>query len=447
MYASKPKQRTFLAICQTLGVSARAAIGAALLIPAAQAGNTWIGGAPGAEQDWNNATNWGGAFPVGNTTVNVGTGNFAIISADPSFTPVDLFVGTAGATGRVDQRAGTVATGNGNWMFVGQGNGGNGTFNLADTSVTTGPGIGSLTGFGAGSGSLNAGGPSTTGGRLLIGDGGSSIGNFNMNTSGTLKTEEDALGLLLGNGGTSTGNFRLDGGTVQLNSLSTTGIALLAGTNGGDGNFRMSGGTVNATGAVWAGDNNAGSQGLIEVTGGNFNATASGTGTQAGQHSIGRGLGQGTFNVSGTASVVLTGLTHVGYSGTATAGTAGILSVSGGSFQNTGELRVGSGVSGNGAAAAGTGTFNVSAPATSGSPAATTPATSSPAPPMSAARARSMWRVTWCSATRATTISASWSSATARPSTWAPPPSGGSSSASTIPRAASSTSTAATCAC
>ena len=77
---------TFRTICQYLGVSARISIGAAMLIPAAQAGNTWIGGAAGAEQDWNNATNWGGALPLAtdNITINVGSaGNFPIISADP----------------------------------------------------------------------------------------------------------------------------------------------------------------------------------------------------------------------------------------------------------------------------------------------------------------------------------------------------------------------------
>lgn len=364
MYLSKDQQPKFLSICQILGISARISIGAAMLVPLANAGNTWIGGTAGFEQDWNKDTNWGTAFPLPteNAIINVATGNFAIITADSAFTPVDIIVGTAGNSGRLDQRAGTVATGNNNWLFVGQGNNGNGTYNLADTAVTTGPGVGSLTGYGAGAGSINVGGPTTTtGGRLVVGDGGTSIGNFNMNTSGTLKMEENALGMILGNGGSSSGNFRLDGGTVQINSTSNTGIALLVGTNGGDGSFRMSGGSVNATGAIWAGDNNANSQGLIEVTGGSFSASANGTGTQQGQHSIGRGIGQGTLSVGGTGSVSLTGLTHIGYSGTTTAGTSGTLSVTGGSFTNTGELRVGSGVSGNGVAAVGSGLFNVSA--------------------------------------------------------------------------------------
>ena len=330
-----------------------------LSVPA-HAGNVWIGGTAGAEQDWNNAGNWGGAFPVGNTTVNIGTGNFPVITADPLFTPVDLFVGSAGATGRVDHRAGTAATGNGNWAFVGQGALGNGTYNLADTTVTSGPTAGILTGFGLGTGSYNAGNTSLDGGRLIVGDGGTSTGVFNMNTSGTLKTEQDAIGLVLGTGGTSTGTFNLDGGTVQINSLANTGIAMLVGTAGGDGTFRMSGGAVNATGGIFVGDNNAGSQGLLEITGGTFTANTTGTNAQLGQHSIGRGLGQGTMNISG-GSVALTGFTHIGHTATATAGTSGTLSISGGTFLNTGELRVGSGISGNGAIATGSGIFNVSA--------------------------------------------------------------------------------------
>lgn len=357
---NKPAFRT---ICQYLGVSCRLSIGAAFFIPAAQAGTNWVGGAAGATQDWNTAANWGGALPLAteSITINLATGNFPVITADPSFTPVDISVGTAGTTGRLDQRAGTVATGNNNWLFAGRGNAGVGTYNLADTSVTSGATAGALTGFGPGTGSINVGGATTTtGGRLVLGDGGTSIGTFNMNTSGTLKTEEDGIGVLLGNGGTSTGTFKLDGGTLQINAPATTGIALLSGTNGGDGNFRMSGGTVNATGGIWAGDNLAGSQGLIEITGGNFTATASGTGTQLGQHSIGRGLGQGTLNLSG-GTLALAGTTHIGLSGTATAGTVGIANITGGTFTNTGDLKVGSGVAGNAVAAAATGTLNISA--------------------------------------------------------------------------------------
>jgi autotransporter-associated beta strand protein len=298
------------------------------------------------------------AVPTGNLLVNLATdGVYPKLTANMTIMPVDLKIGTAGATGRLDHSAGTAATGNNNWMFVGQGNGGNGTYNLADTSATGG----TLTTFGPGTGSINVGGTSTTGGRLIVGDGGSSVGTVNMYTSGTLKTEIDDIGLLLGAGGTSNGTFKLDGGTVQINSLATN-IGMLVATNGGDGTFSMTGATsvVNLTGGLWLGDNNTNSDGAVSISGGSFNVTATSAigSNAAGQVFIGRGLGKGTFTVSGTAAVTIPG-GNVGFSNTATAGTTGTLAVNGGTFTSTGELRVGSAQVTNSVVAAGAGTFNV----------------------------------------------------------------------------------------
>jgi autotransporter-associated beta strand protein len=332
--------------------AAAACVSLAALGMATTNGAIWTGT---TNQDWNTTTNWDVAPGGTNLTINLATGNFPIISATPTFTPVDILVGV-GATGKLDQRAGTAATGNGNWQVVGRNASGNGTFNLADTSTTGG----TLTGFGTGSGSMNVGGPSTTGGRLILGDAGNSVGTVNMNTTGTLKTEEDALGILLGSGGTTTGNFNLDAGTVQINTLATN-IGLLIGTNGGDGNYRMSGGTTNVTGGLWLGDNNINSQGLLQISGGSLNVTASSAvgSTGNGQVFIGRGLGQGTMNVSGSANVTVTGSTNIGFTNTATTGTVGTLTVSGGSFNNSGDMRVGSAQNANAIIAAGTGNFNV----------------------------------------------------------------------------------------
>lgn len=315
-------------------------------------GATWNGT---TSQDWNTASNWDVSPGGTNLTINLASGNFPIISSNATFTPIDVLIGV-GAAGRLDHRAGTAATGTGNWLVVGRNNSGNGTYNLADTSTTGG----TLTGFGLGSGSMNVGGTSTTIGRLLVGDAGSSTGTVNVNTTGTLKMEQDDIGILLGNGGTTTGNLNLDAGTVQVNSVATN-IGILVGTNGGDGNFRMSGGTTNITGGVWLGDNNVNSQGLLQITGGTFNVTASSAigSTGSGQVFIGRGLGQGTMNVSGGANVTITGSTNIGFTNTATTGTAGTLTVSGGTFNNTGEMRVGSAQNSNTIVAAGTGTFNV----------------------------------------------------------------------------------------
>ena len=341
-----------------LGLSA-----AALTSPVALADATWVGD---SSQDWNAVANWSTdpVAPTGHLIVNLATaGVFPKLTSNMTLMPVDLKIGTAGATGRLDQTGGTAATGNGNWMFVGQGTGGNGTYNLADPGTgggsVTNPGP--LTGMGVSAGSINVGGTSTTGGRLIVGDGGNSVGVVNMNTSGTLKMEADDIALILGNAGTSNGTLKLDGGTVQLNAAAT-GISMLVATNGGDGTFSMSDGTVNATGGVWVGDNAAGSDGVVNITGGTFNATASSAvgSNAAGQMFIGRGLGKGSFTVGGTAAVTFTGGTNIGFSNTATAGTTGTLAVTGGTFNSVGEIRVGSGQVTNTIVAAGAGTFNVS---------------------------------------------------------------------------------------
>ncbi len=313
-------------------------------LSAAHAGATWTGT---SSQDWNENANWGGTAPSGNLVINnAGVGVFPIISTDPTSSGiVDINVGLLNSnnTGRLDQRAGTLSTGNGNWMRVGVDTGCNGTYNLADTSTTSG----ALTGFGTGSGGLNVGGSSTTSGRIIVGAS-SSTGTVNVNTTGTFKVEHDDIAILLGDGGTSTGNFNLDAGTVEVNSLANK-IGILVGTNGGDGNFRMSGGTVKVIGVVWLGDNHANSNGLLEMSGGSFTASGieigrtNGTGNltitggtlQSGHVFIGRGTaatntGSATVSVSANATLTASGEFAVGYAGNgATGAAAGTYTLSG----------------------------------------------------------------------------------------------------------------------
>lgn len=353
----KPKSNPFLAslrstsfaICVSLSV-------AGLSSPTAHAANTTNSWTLGTS-DWNTAGNWSLAHvPVidgaNNETVVINsTTTFPIINASVPQADYDVHVGQT-AAGRLDITAGTLSNGDGNYVRVG--NGFAGTLNIT------------------GSGGMNVGGTSLTSGRLIAGATGTSvIGTVAMNTSGTVKIEDDAIGLLLGDNGTRTGNFTLTTGILQINSVNTTGIAILGGTNTGDANFTMTGGTVNATGGIWMGDNDVNSQGVFDISGGTFTATGTGgvvvvsgsnnNTTQSGQHFIGRGTGQGTFTVSGaTTSVTLNGTTSVGFSGTATAGTNGLLTISGGTFTNSGDLRVGVGQAERTANANGTGTFNVS---------------------------------------------------------------------------------------
>ena len=124
----------------------------------ANAATNWTGG---VDQDWNKPGNWDNGVPAptqgaeGNAMINNGApGVYPIISAPGLYkADVDLWIGHTAGTGRLDQQTGTLETGDGNWMFTGQG-GGNGTYNLANTAV----GGGTFTGYGLGDGSLNVGG-------------------------------------------------------------------------------------------------------------------------------------------------------------------------------------------------------------------------------------------------------------------------------------------------
>ena len=107
---------------------------------------TWVGD---TSSDWNDNLNWTGDAGTGgsNAIINIATVTppFPVISATIPATPVDLIVGNAGQTGRLDHTAGTAQTGNNNWMLVGVANAAsNGTYNLADVSTSGG----TYTGFG-----------------------------------------------------------------------------------------------------------------------------------------------------------------------------------------------------------------------------------------------------------------------------------------------------------
>ncbi len=98
---------------------------------------TWIGG---TSQDWNTGANWSVNPPTGSFFINTNApGIYPIVSANSAFTPVDIIIGDgavggASNTGRVDQTAGSLATGSGNWLMVGRN--GTGTFNLTGGTLT-----------------------------------------------------------------------------------------------------------------------------------------------------------------------------------------------------------------------------------------------------------------------------------------------------------------------
>ncbi|MGI9177653.1 MAG: autotransporter-associated beta strand repeat-containing protein, partial [Pirellulales bacterium] len=195
----------------------------------------WVGT---TDQNWNTFSNWGSSPSTVNDTVNVATGNYPVISSEPTFTPVDLFVGDgAGTAGRIDQSTGTLAlanTGvNGNWMFVGL-NTGTGTYNLT------------------GNGSLAVG-------KLWIGGevyGENGTGTVTVNTTGTLQANSTddftnwgqyQTSLSVGWGsfpsGPANGTLNLVQGTIN-----TPNRAIYVGAWGSTGTVNQSGGTINTNG-------------------------------------------------------------------------------------------------------------------------------------------------------------------------------------------------------
>jgi fibronectin-binding autotransporter adhesin len=197
-------------------------------------GADWNGS---SSSDWNTAASWtpGGDPNGAHAIVNTNSPNRAIINANMSGTPIDINVGSvSGSNTRLDHLTGNGQTGAGNWMFVGRG-GGTGVYNLANTAGTGGP----LTGFSAGTGSMNVRG------RLIIGGENSagSIGTVNVHTSGTLTVRDN---LLIGTGNATSS----DTGTLNIDSgLMTTGNWTEIGRGGANckGYINISGGRASAS--------------------------------------------------------------------------------------------------------------------------------------------------------------------------------------------------------
>ena len=308
----------------------------------------WVGD---ASQDWNDPANWGNdAFPLNpdDATINIATGNFPIITADSMFQTRDTIVGK-GAAGRVDHRAGVHSTNTGNWTYIGQGAGGSGIYNLADTA-TTDPGV---SGYTQGSGTLNFGGRlyvgTTFGGNVDVTP--APVAVMNINTSGSINqgaTENDR-GIYVGEGG-ATGTLNLQSGTIVAHEF-YVGIG-----GNGKGTMNMTGGTVTANHWMNVGDNNGGGdgtgQGTLNMSGGTLNQN------HTDFFSFGQSGGRGTFNMSGgllnDPTVVDTNadegnITIGRFGGTG----VGIWNISGTAVLNIRDLRLAEG-------GASTGTLNVS---------------------------------------------------------------------------------------
>ena len=236
--------------------------------------------------DWNDNANWNGGGGTGgsNAVINNITTNFAKITANIVATPVDIIIGSGGGTnGRLDHISGNANTGDGNWMYVGNG-GGNGVYNLADTTTVVG---GNLTGFAQGSGNM-------TSNRFWVGGvpwNGGGTGVANINTSGIFEMNDLTVGDNAG-----TGVVNVDSGTINSHGWNFIGKDD-GGGNGAHGTLNMAGGVINNTGRTWVGMSNT--TGVMNLSGGSYKQLNNEV------LSIGDGGGgNGTVTISNSASLL-----------------------------------------------------------------------------------------------------------------------------------------------
>lgn len=209
--------------------------------------------------DWNTAANWSAGVPTGvNADITTTNPRIATITSTISATPVDIRLGIgASTTGRVDHIAGSASTGSGNWLILGW-QGGQATYNLANTATTGG----AFTGYGQGSGSVTAG-------AIQCGFDNGTLSTLNINSSGTVA----ANFLCIGANGAPTSTVNIDNGNININ-----GDAQIGGNqynqSSGISKLNMSGGTLTANLIVLSRGNNNASvmQGTANLTGGTLNS-------------------------------------------------------------------------------------------------------------------------------------------------------------------------------
>ncbi|MEY4243510.1 MAG: hypothetical protein RLZZ245_1095 [Verrucomicrobiota bacterium] len=216
------------------------------------ADTTWTGT---ESQDWNNPSNWNNGVPIENGAqgaiiINTATGNFpSITSAGTYQGDWDIIIG-GGTNGRLSQSAGTLATGEGNWMFLGW-LGAQATYDQT------------------GSASLKVGGLVDPAGNMFIGLDNATVSTWNVNTTGTAQ----AGAIYVGSNGQSTGIINMDAGTVSvLNAMQIGGSGIWG--NGGTGQLNMIGGTVTANVVSFAsgGNNVAATSATGVISGGTLSS-------------------------------------------------------------------------------------------------------------------------------------------------------------------------------
>jgi autotransporter-associated beta strand protein/T5SS/PEP-CTERM-associated repeat protein len=307
--------------------------GTSLLGSTAAYAVTW--GGTGGGTDWNVGANWINDVVPNNTFARIDiVSPVATISSDFVAIPTFIMIANGAVSGRLDHVAGIASTAASQDLQVAR-NGGNGTYNLANTAGSGGL----LTGFGQSTGTMNVlrnlyvggftSGVAATGtvnihttGTLAIGSQllvGNSLGTGTVKMDSGTMTVGDVIEI--GNGAGCTGTLAMSGGTITKTGTTTVTIGGGA-AGGGTGTATLSGGTFTSSGVVRVA-NNAGSNGTLNLNGGalvvnsdlwignNTGATgilnfASGSITQNNWAVIGRKDGANA-GVGGTGTVNMTG--------------------------------------------------------------------------------------------------------------------------------------------
>lgn len=270
------------------------------------ADTTWTGT---ASQDWNNAGNWNNGLPSsgnGAIFIPIATGNYPIL-ANAASAGWDIHIGD-GANGRLDQTAGTLATGPGNWAFIGV-SGATGTYNITGSA-----------GFSAS--------------RINLGDWtGTSVGTININTTGTV----DAYGDVGDWWQNDSWHVGVDPGNVGIINLTNGTVHsygnMWLGAFSGSGTFNQYGGTNNVGGTLaiaryWNGSVGV-STGRYNISGGTLNAASINLAWSGGSGDV----EDAQLNVSGTGTVNCEGDFNIGVGGNSsstaslTIGAGGVVNV------------------------------------------------------------------------------------------------------------------------
>jgi autotransporter-associated beta strand protein/T5SS/PEP-CTERM-associated repeat protein len=269
------------------------------------AGSMMIGSAAfsadwtGVSNDWNALTSWStGVIPVApeDAIINTTT-NFPVLIANAGGDPRNINVGV-GATlsGRLDIRNGRIITTT--RVTIGD-DGGNGTLNIADTSVPV-----------SDPAKFTPWGQSGTGLKLQVGTGlfiggvgtapvGPATGVANINTLGSITVNNN---LVVGEGNAPGGTLNIDSGTISL----TVGEMWVGNGSTGVGKVNMSNGTINVTNN-WSAIGRGGGNGTVIMTGGTINKAG------GGQFLVGTDPGSnGLLEIRGGLVSVTSGQTAIG---------------------------------------------------------------------------------------------------------------------------------------